>query len=120
MLYVDIYGTLCYHHEAPPETLINGYGLPKEDQMWVRKELPSFFDHVEFDKDGNALLTEQQKQYAKIEVERCKKGYWFYNNGLPTFITGKHYFYLQWWRLEDDIYPDYRDADRRYFLFLNH
>lgn len=120
MLYVDIYGTLCYHLDAPPETLIDGFGLPKEQQMWVRKELPDFFDNIEYDKDGNALLTERQKAYAKIEVERCKKGYWFYSNGLPTYITGKNYFYLQWWKLEDDIYPDYRDADRRYFLFLNH
>jgi hypothetical protein len=120
MLYVDIYGTLCYHHDAPPETLIDGFGLPKEQQLWVRKELPDFFDSIEYDKDGNALLTERQKAYAKTEVERCKKGYWFYNNGVPTYLTGKNYFYLQWWKLEDDIYPDYRDADRRYFLFLNH
>jgi hypothetical protein len=42
------------------------------------------------------------------------------SNGVLTYITGKHYFYLQWWKLEDDIYPDYRDADRRYFLFLNY
>jgi hypothetical protein len=42
------------------------------------------------------------------------------NRGVPTYITGKNYFYLQWWKLEDDIYPDYRDLDRRYFLYLNH
>lgn len=120
MLYIDIYGTLCYHADAPPETLIEGFGLPKEEQLWVRKELPDFFDHIEYDKEGNALLTDQQKAYAKTEVERCKKGHWLYINGLPTFLTGKNYFYLQWWKLEDDIYPDYRDADRRYFLFLNH
>jgi hypothetical protein len=91
-----------------------------EEQYWRRNELPDFFDDVEYDKDGNAILNETQKQYAKAEVEKCKKGFWFFNNGVPTFLTGKNYFYLQWWKLEDDIYPDYRDADRRYFLFLNH
>ena len=120
MLYIDIYGTLCYHHDAPEETFIEGFGRPKNEQKWVRKELPDFFNNVEYDKDGNALLTSQQKSYAQIEVERCKKGHWIFIGGNPTFITGKHYFYLQWWKLEDDIHPDYRDADRRYFLFLNH
>lgn len=120
MLSVDIYGSLCRTGNVPLDTLIEGWGLPKELQFWNRKELPDYFDDVRYDSDGNALLTNEQKQYASIEVERCKKGFWFYNNGIPAYITGKNYFYLQWWKLEDDIYPDYRDADRRYFIFLNH
>lgn len=120
MMHVDIYGSLVYYPDAPEFQRIDNWDLPKEQQMWKRKELPSFFDNVEVDKEGNAVLTPQQRSYAAIEVERCKKGYWFFNNGIPTYITGKNYFYLQWWKLEDDIYPDYRDADRRYFLFLNH
>lgn len=90
------------------------------EQYWRRKELPDIFDEVKYDKDGVALLNAEQKAYAKIEVDRCLNGFWFYNKGVPTFITGKNYFYLQWWKLEDDIFPDYRDADRRYFLFLNY
>lgn len=120
MLSVDIYGSLVYHPDVPEALHIENFGLPKSEQMWRRKELPSYFDNVEVDKDGNAILTPQQRAYAAIEVERCKKGYYLYINGVPTYITGKNYFYLQWWKLEDDIYPDYRDADRRYFLFLNH
>lgn len=120
MLGVDIYGTLVYTPDTILETFIEGYGLPKEEQYWKRKELPSFFDDVDYDKDGNAILNYEQQAYAAIEVERCKRGYWFHNNGILTYLTGKNYFYLQWWKLEDDIYPDYRDADRRYFLFLNH
>lgn len=120
MLSIDIYGSLVYTPDTIQEELIDGFLLPKKEQKWKRKELPSFFEFVETDKEGNAILTPQQRAYAAVEVERCKKGYWFYNNGQPTFITGKNYFYLQWWKLEDDIYPDYRDADRRYYLFLNH
>lgn len=120
MLYVNVYGTLCYTADAPLDTLIEGFGLPSKQQKWVRKELPDIFDEVEYDKDGVALLTSEQTNYAQIEWNRCINGYWFFNNGVPTYITGKHYFYLQWWKLEDDIYPDYRDADRRYYTFLNH
>lgn len=120
MMSVDIYGSLVYHPDMPDHVKIDGWDLPKKEQKWRRKELPDYFDDVQVDKEGNVTLTSQQRAYASIEVERCKKGYWFYNNGIPTYITGKNYFYLQWWKLEDDIYPDYRDADRRYYLFLNH
>lgn len=120
MLSVNIYGQLCYYPDAPPDSLIEGWDLQKTDQYWRRKELPEYFDLINYDEDKNAILTPQQKAYAQIEVQRCKKGYWFFNNGIPTFITGKNYFYLQWWKLEDDIHPDYRDADRRYFQFLDH
>lgn len=120
MLSVDIYGSLVYTPDGPEETSIEGWGLPKSEQFWRRKSLPDIFNHVEVDKDGNAILTPQQKRYAIQEVERCKKGYYFFNNGNVTYITGKHYFYLTHWLLEDSIYPEYRDTDRRYFLFLDH
>lgn len=120
MLAVDIYGTLINLQEHPLETLIEGWDLPKHEQYWRRKELPDIFRQIDYDKDGNALLTPEQKRYASKEVERCKKGYYFYNNGQITYITGKNYFYLQWWFLEDSIYPEYRDTDRRYFLFLDY
>lgn len=120
MLSVNIYGQLCYYPDAPPDSLIEGWDLPKSEQYWRRKELPDYFDLINYDEDKNALLTPQQRAYAQIEVRRCKEGYWFFNNGVPTYITGKNYFYLQWWKLEDDIHPDYRDADRRYFQFLDH
>jgi len=119
-LAVDIYGsliTLPDNDKSYVETW--GTDNPKL-QKWRRKELPDYFDEVKKDEDGNALLNVQQSEYAKEEVRRCKEGFYFMSNGMLTYITGKHYFYLQWWKLEDDIYPDYRDADRRYFLFLNY
>lgn len=90
------------------------------EQVWRKKGLPYFFKNVEYDKEGNALLNQQQRDFALEEVRRCKEGFWFMLNGVATYITGKNYFYLAWWKLEDDIYPDYRDLDRRYFLYLNH
>lgn len=120
MLAVDIYGSLVHLPEPPLPDIIDGWQIPQKEQKWVRKELPDFFDDVKVDKEGVAFLTPEQKRYAAKEVERCRNGYWFYSNGLATYITGKNYFYLQWWKLEDDIFPDYRDADRRYFLFLDH
>lgn len=118
-LAVDVYGSLINIPENPPYIETWGTDNPKL-QKWARRELPDFFDEVKKDEDGNALLNPEQSAYAKEEVRRCKEGFYFMSNGILTYITGKNYFYLQWWKLEDDIYPDYRDADRRYFLFLNY
>lgn len=116
---IDIYGTTIH---LKSHDFIEDWGHPDSPSMqyWRRKELPDYFDEVKKDDDGNALLNEQQSIYAKEEVRRCKEGFTFLNNGVKTYITGKNYFYLQWWKLEDDIFPDYRDADRRYYLFLDY
>lgn len=117
---IEIFNAKIQLPEVPEKVEDWGYPNEPKKQYWRRIPLPSFLNEVDFDKDGNALLNQQQRQYALEEVRRCKEGFWFMNEGKPTFITSKNYFYLQWWKLEDDIHPDYRDLDRRYFLFLNH
>jgi hypothetical protein len=121
MSYEVIYNTNIYVPPPPDGVFVEDWGTSNPaEQYWRRYELPEYFNEVEYDSDGNALLTSQQRKYAMEEVRRCKEGFYFYNNGKITYITGKNYFYLQWWKLEDDVYPDYRDTDRRWFLYLNH
>lgn len=121
MSFVEIYGTKINLPDRDENTYVENWGTdePKE-QYWKRKGLPDYFSLVEYDKDGNAILNVQQREYAVREVDRCRNGFWFLNKGVETYISGKNYFYLQWWKLEDDVYPEYRDTDRRYFLYLNH
>ena len=115
---IKIYHTNILLPDRPK--FIENENINPKEQFWARKDLPDFFKLVEYNKDGDALLDRQQSEYASEEVRRCKEGYWFMNDGEATYITGKHYFYLTHWKLEDDIHPDYRDLDRRYFLYLNH
>jgi len=118
---IEIYHTIIELPVQPNIKDIENWGESESHlQFWRRPELPDFFEQVEYDKNGDALLDLRQREYALEEVKRCKEGFWFMNNGVPTYITGKHYFYLTYWKLENDEYPDFRDADRRYFLFLNH
>jgi len=118
---IEIYNTVITIPEQPPIEEIECWGTDDPlEQHWRRKELPAYFEQVQYDKEGNALLNSEQRDYAMQQVKRCRDGFWFMNNGVPTYVTGKNYFYLQFWKLEDDIYPDYRDLDRRYFLYLNH
>ncbi len=115
-----IYGTKCKLPDVPPHEKILNSDKPKDEQMWAREELPSFFEKVEYTKSGDLILTEEQEDYAITELEKCKKGIWVYINGSSFYIPKKYYFYLQWWTLEDGSRPEYRDCDRRYFTFLEH
>ena len=118
--YEVIYGTKCKLPELPAHEEILNWDKPKEEQMWVREDLPEFFEKVEYTKSGDLILTEEQEEYAIEELQKCKKGIWVYINGNPYYITKKYYFYLRWWTLEDGSHPEYRDCDRRYFTFLEH
>jgi len=115
-----IYGHKIKLPPCPLDEEVINYGLPEEDQMWVREELPSYFERVEYNKAGDLILTEAQEDYATRELLRCKNGVWIFIKGKPYYITKKYYFYLQWWTLEDGSRPEYRDCDRRYFIYLEH
>ena len=54
--------------------------------------------------------------YIEAEFDRRELGYWFYNNGKPTYMTGSHYMYLQWTSI-DVGYPDFREANRIFFIY---
>lgn len=90
------------------------------DQKWIRAPIPEAFDNIEFDDEGNTILTPDQEDFVISELERMKKGHWFFNRGHLTYITGVHYFYLQYYTLEDGNAPDYREADRKWFYFLDY
>lgn len=118
--YEDIYGTKVKLPEIPNSEFILNNSLSTENQLWIRSDLPDYFEKVEYTKSGDLILTQQQEEYAAEEVRKCKQGIWIYINGVATYIPKKYYFYLQWWVLEDGTRPEYRDCDRRYFLFLEH
>jgi len=54
--------------------------------------------------------------YIEEEFDRREQGYWFMNNGESTYITGTHYMYLQWTKI-DIGNPDFREANRIFYLF---
>ena len=117
---IEIYNTRIELPDVPPHDEIEDWGMPKEEQYWRKKPLPAMFKNVEKDVDGNIVLTREQEAFANREFQRIKNGFWFYNNGVPTYITGRNYYYLQYWTLENRKAPEYRDTTRRYYLYLEH
>ena len=117
---IEIYGSKIRLPEKPNDEDCINYGLPKKEQKWKRTPLPSFFEVVEYDKSGNLLLTEEQEKYAIEEVKRCKNGIWIFIGGKVRYIPKRYYFYLQYYTLEDGTSPEFREADRLYYLFFEH
>jgi hypothetical protein len=115
-----IYGIEYQLPEVPDHTTIDNYELDKESQKFYITEAPSYFDELDFDEDGNPIYSEEQTDFVIAEWRKVNYGNWFFNNGVPVYLTGLHYFYLNYWTLEDGNPPDYRDADRRYFYFQDY
>lgn len=107
---IDLYKGLIYTvPKEPSKKNIAGWNLPKKDQKWKRAELPE---------DWDELPPDAQEKFAFEEDRKCSEGYWFYNNGIATYITGDHYHYINWFKI-DSGYPEYRDRDRRWFFHWN-
>ena len=104
----------------PPEpTQIHQRGKEKKDQYWEREELPRDLARINsiFQwNDRPSAFKNKWVDYIEAEFDRRELGYWFYNNGKPTYMTGSHYVYLQWTSI-DVGYPDFREANRIFFIY---
>jgi hypothetical protein len=54
--------------------------------------------------------------YIEEEFDRREQGFGLCHNNNPTYITGTHYMYLQWTKI-DVGNPDFREANRIFYIF---
>jgi len=100
--------------------------LPKEENVysneenrWVPFEYPKELKQVKsiFDwRDYPEEFKDKWESYIDEEFDRRENGFWFVNKDKPTYITGTHYMYLQWTKI-DVGQPDFREANRLFFIF---
>ena len=90
-----------------------------KDNKWVPIDYPRELKNIKTIFDWQTYPEEfKNKWYGYIDKEfnRREKGYWFRNKGVDTYITGSHYNYLQWSKI-DVGRPDFREANRLFFIF---
>jgi len=91
----------------------------KEEQYWgqipVNKEIEKIKNVFDWNKYPDAFK-EHWYDYIDQEFKRREEGMSFYNNGKPTYITGTHYMYLQWSKIDVGA-PDFRESNRLFFIF---
>lgn len=91
----------------------------KKEQVFTPTKKPVSLNKIKTIFDFKNQPEDVKKKYSKyIEQEWTKRedGYWFMCNGEPTYITGSHYFYLNWAKI-DVGQPDFRQANRIFFYF---
>lgn len=89
------------------------------DQYWEREELPKELSRIQSIFQWNDMPKEFKNkwvEYIERQFDYREQGFWFMNNGQPTYITGSHWMYLQWSSI-DVGYPDFREANRIYWIF---
>jgi len=132
----------------PDPELVDGYGLPPDKQKFQREVIPQALHDLErsirndlkptgksreispvrreltlIDRFWAEMDANQEKYAAEIEwLERM----WYYRlmgkhlyiNGKHTYITGAYWYFLNFWYLNGNVLPEYRDRDRRWSMGL--
>ena len=90
-----------------------------EEKRWTRFDYPkvlnrikTVFDWREYPDD----FKETWYDYIDDEFKRREEGFWYINKDIPTYLTGTHYMYLQWSKI-DVGQPDFRESNRLFFIF---
>lgn len=102
----------------PPERCYRRSDVVSE-QYWERIPVPKELERINsiFNwNDKSADFKNKWVDYIEQEFDYREQGFWFKNKGVPCYITGSHYMYLQWSSI-DVGYPDFREANRIFFLF---
>jgi hypothetical protein len=117
---VSIGGLLIALPSQPPEKEIAGYGRPNNLQLWERIPMPKELSRIKSMDEWAEMPREFRQKfspYIEEEFRRRREGFWFFNDGEPTYITGRHYMMLQWTKI-DIGYPSYLEFQKNIFVYL--
>ena len=93
--------------------------LSKGSDKWTQMEYPKELQRIKTIFDWKTRSLDFQRQweaYIDEEFKRRDEGYWFYNKNKPTYITGGHYMYLQWSKIDVGA-PEFRESNRLFYIF---
>ena len=91
----------------------------KEDQRWQQLEYPIELKKIKTVYEWNQQpesFKEKWYDYINNEFIKRDEGYWYYNKGIPTYVTGSHYMYLQWTKIDVGA-AEFRESNRLFFIF---
>jgi len=90
-----------------------------KENKWTVQEYPkelkgikTIFDWKNYKED----FKEDWYEFIDQEFKRREQGFWFVNKDKPTYITGTHFVYLQYSKI-DIGKPDFRESNRLFFIF---
>jgi hypothetical protein len=90
----------------------------KEKQYWEPQGIPKQLQKIKsiFQwHNAPASFKNQWIDYIESQFDYREQGYWFMNNGKPTYITGSHWMYIQHTKIDIGL-PDFREANRIFYI----
>ena len=93
--------------------------LNKDKDKWSREEYPKELNKIKSVFEWNKYpehFKERWYEYIDEEFKRRDEGHWFNNKGVATYLTGTHYMYLQWSKIDVGA-ADFRESNRLFFIF---
>lgn len=115
---IELHGLLVVLPKQPPKKEILFHEFPKREQKWSRLPVPKELEKIRSMDEWMEKSPEFRatfSPYIEEEYKRRRNGVWFYNNGEPTYITGRHYMFLQWSKI-DIGYPHFLQFQREIFI----
>ena len=94
-------------------------GIDKSKNKWIPEDYPKELKAIDsiFDwRDYPEKFKLKWESYIDEQFNKREKGHWFNNKGVDTYITGTHFMYLQWSKI-DIGKPDFRESNRLFFIF---
>jgi hypothetical protein len=86
---------------------------------WNQIDYPKELEKIKSVFEWNQMpeyFKEKYYDYIDEEFKRRDQGFSFVNKGSSTYITGTHYMYLQWSKIDVGA-PEFREANRLFFIF---
>ena len=116
----EIYAIQGLKIALPPEPKqIESNSNVPEEQVFTRTKKPETLDKIKTLYDFKKYpenIKEKYYDYISNEYNKRSDGYWFMCNGEAQYITGSHYIYLNWTKIDIGL-PDFRQANRILYLF---
>lgn len=99
--------------KRPPLKEMENYGLPIKEQKFRRTPIPKSL------LQRKQHLTPEESLFIKNEHHKRKNGVWMIIKGIPVYITGPYYFFLNYWWTKDSVHPTFRYIQCLIFLLWN-
>ena len=93
--------------------------IDDKQNKWLPEEYPQELKKLKTVFDWNRKDNEFKSKYVDLierEFDRRDGGHWFMNNGKPTYMTGAHYVYLQWTKIDIGL-PEFRESNRIFYIY---
>jgi len=103
---------------AMPKEVYSNSEKP-EDQVFKQTLKPATLSKIKSIHDFQLYpdeIKEKYYEYINSEFDYRNDGYWFMCNGTATYITGTHYMYLNWTKIDVGA-PEFRQSNKIFFYF---